>query len=84
MQAYRWIIDSRDSKAKERLEKLRDPYSVFRCHTIMNCTRTCPKVSVKRIMQQQSLQYETYAFVKIGLKPWESDRRNKETASKYF
>ncbi|XP_016912860.1 succinate dehydrogenase [ubiquinone] iron-sulfur subunit, mitochondrial [Apis cerana] len=43
MQAYRWIIDSRDSKAKERLAKLRDPYSVYRCHTIMNCTRTCPK-----------------------------------------
>ncbi|XP_012275341.1 succinate dehydrogenase [ubiquinone] iron-sulfur subunit, mitochondrial [Orussus abietinus] len=43
MQAYRWIIDSRDSQTKVRLEKLRDPYSVFRCHTIMNCTRTCPK-----------------------------------------
>ncbi|XP_076232758.1 succinate dehydrogenase, subunit B (iron-sulfur) [Calliopsis andreniformis] len=43
MQAYRWIIDSRDTKAKDRLEKLRDPYSVYRCHTIMNCTRTCPK-----------------------------------------
>ncbi|CAK9809561.1 Succinate dehydrogenase [ubiquinone] iron-sulfur subunit, mitochondrial [Anthophora plagiata] len=43
MQAYRWIIDSRDNKAVERLEKLRDPYSVYRCHTIMNCTRTCPK-----------------------------------------
>ncbi|XP_015598271.1 succinate dehydrogenase [ubiquinone] iron-sulfur subunit, mitochondrial isoform X2 [Cephus cinctus] len=43
MQAYRWIIDSRDTQAKERLEKLRDPYSVYRCHTIMNCTKTCPK-----------------------------------------
>ncbi|KAL6263518.1 hypothetical protein P5V15_006308 [Pogonomyrmex californicus] len=43
MQAYRWIIDSRDTQTKERLEKLKDPYSVFRCHTIMNCTRTCPK-----------------------------------------
>lgn len=43
MQAYRWIIDSRDAKASERLEKLKDPYSVYRCHTIMNCTRTCPK-----------------------------------------
>lgn len=46
MQAYRWIIDSRDTQTKERLEKLRDPYSVYRCHTIMNCTRTCPKVSL--------------------------------------
>lgn len=44
MQAYRWIIDSRDEKAKERLDKLRDPFSVYRCHTIMNCTKTCPKV----------------------------------------
>lgn len=42
--AYRWIIDSRDDATKERLDKLRDPFSVFRCHTIMNCTRTCPKV----------------------------------------
>jgi len=43
MQAYRWIIDSRDENTKERLDKLRDPFSVYRCHTIMNCTRTCPK-----------------------------------------
>ncbi|GAB1865271.1 Succinate dehydrogenase [ubiquinone] iron-sulfur subunit, mitochondrial [Camponotus japonicus] len=43
MQAYRWIIDSRDTQANERLEKLKDPFSVYRCHTIMNCTRTCPK-----------------------------------------
>jgi len=43
MQAYRWIIDSRDEHQKERLDKLRDPFSVYRCHTIMNCTKTCPK-----------------------------------------
>lgn len=43
MQAYRWIIDSRDEMTEERLSKLRDPFSVYRCHTIMNCTRTCPK-----------------------------------------
>ncbi|XP_043272240.1 succinate dehydrogenase [ubiquinone] iron-sulfur subunit, mitochondrial-like [Venturia canescens] len=43
MQAYRWIIDSRDTQSAERLDKLRDAYSVYRCHTIMNCTRTCPK-----------------------------------------
>nr|XP_022901525.1 succinate dehydrogenase [ubiquinone] iron-sulfur subunit, mitochondrial-like [Onthophagus taurus] len=43
MQAYRWIIDSRDDTSAERLEKLKDPFSVFRCHTIMNCTNTCPK-----------------------------------------
>jgi len=43
MQAYRWIIDSRDAHQAERLDKLRDPFSVYRCHTIMNCTKTCPK-----------------------------------------
>jgi len=43
MKAYRWIIDSRDEITKERLDKLRDPFSVYRCHTIMNCTKTCPK-----------------------------------------
>ncbi|XP_060527575.1 succinate dehydrogenase [ubiquinone] iron-sulfur subunit, mitochondrial-like [Cylas formicarius] len=43
MQAYRWIIDSRDDATEKRLDKMRDPFSAFRCHTIMNCTRTCPK-----------------------------------------
>lgn len=43
MQAYRWIIDSRDDATDKRLSKLKDTYSVYRCHTIMNCTRTCPK-----------------------------------------
>merc|ERR1711973_710383 len=43
MQAYRWMIDSRDQSTKERLDKLRDPFSVYRCHTIMNCPKTCPK-----------------------------------------
>merc|ERR1719206_1637718 len=43
MQAYRWIIDSRDGHQAEWLDKLRDPFSVYRCHTIMNCTKTCPK-----------------------------------------
>lgn len=43
MQAYRWVIDSRDEATQERLDRLKDPFSVFRCHTIMNCTKTCPK-----------------------------------------
>ncbi|XP_058461520.1 succinate dehydrogenase [ubiquinone] iron-sulfur subunit, mitochondrial [Malaya genurostris] len=43
MQAYRWIIDSRDESTAARLDKLKDPFSVYRCHTIMNCTKTCPK-----------------------------------------
>lgn len=43
LQAYRWIIDSRDEFSKERLEKFEDNFSVYRCHTIMNCTKACPK-----------------------------------------
>lgn len=43
-QAYRWMIDSRDDFTEERLSKLQDPFSLYRCHTIMNCTKTCPKV----------------------------------------
>ncbi|KAM0734846.1 Succinate dehydrogenase [ubiquinone] iron-sulfur subunit, mitochondrial [Formica fusca] len=43
LQAYRWVIDSRDMAHKERLAKLRDFYSVYRCKTIFNCTKTCPK-----------------------------------------
>lgn len=43
LQAYRWIIDSRDHATKERLSFLEDPFRLYRCHTIMNCTKTCPK-----------------------------------------
>uniref|UniRef100_A0A3G2KX46 Succinate dehydrogenase [ubiquinone] iron-sulfur subunit, mitochondrial n=1 Tax=Phenacoccus solenopsis TaxID=483260 RepID=A0A3G2KX46_9HEMI len=43
MQAYRWVVDSRDEATEQRLNNLQDPFSLFRCHTIMNCTRTCPK-----------------------------------------
>jgi len=43
MQARRWIADSRDDATDERKEQLRDPFSMYRCHTIMNCTKTCPK-----------------------------------------
>jgi len=43
LQAYRWIADSRDEFAGERLDNLEDPFRLYRCHTIMNCTRTCPK-----------------------------------------
>ncbi|MEE8622730.1 MAG: succinate dehydrogenase iron-sulfur subunit, partial [Alphaproteobacteria bacterium] len=43
LQAYRWIADSRDEFAGERLDELEDPFRLYRCHTIMNCTNTCPK-----------------------------------------
>lgn len=43
LQAYRWIVDSRDEATGERLDNLEDPFRLYRCHTIMNCTDTCPK-----------------------------------------
>jgi succinate dehydrogenase / fumarate reductase iron-sulfur subunit len=43
LQAYRWIADSRDEATGERLDNLEDPFRLYRCHTIMNCTKTCPK-----------------------------------------
>ena len=43
LQAYRFLADTRDTKKKERLEELGDPFSVYRCHGIMNCVNVCPK-----------------------------------------
>ncbi len=41
--AERWLEDSRDEATGERLDDLEDPFRLYRCHTIMNCTQTCPK-----------------------------------------
>lgn len=43
LQAYRWIEDSRDELTKERLEYLDDTFRLYRCKTIMICSKTCPK-----------------------------------------
>lgn len=43
MQAYRWMADSRDQATERRREKLENSMSLYRCHTIMNCAKTCPK-----------------------------------------
>jgi len=43
LQSYRWIADSRDEAKGKRLDALNDPFKLYRCHTIMNCTNTCPK-----------------------------------------
>jgi succinate dehydrogenase / fumarate reductase iron-sulfur subunit len=43
LQSYRWLADSRDQHTGERLDRLEDPYRLYRCHTIMNCTNACPK-----------------------------------------
>jgi succinate dehydrogenase / fumarate reductase, iron-sulfur subunit len=43
LQAYRWLIDSRDEATGDRLDDLEDPFRLYRCHTIMNCAKVCPK-----------------------------------------
>ncbi len=61
LQAYRWIMDSRDEMAGERLDNVEDPFRLYRCHTIMNCTNTCPKhlnpakaiVEIKKMLVQR-------------------------------
>ena len=63
LQAYRWLIDSRDEATGERLDDLEDPFRLYRCHTIMNCTQTCPKglnpakaiAEIKRMMVERQI-----------------------------
>jgi succinate dehydrogenase / fumarate reductase iron-sulfur subunit len=63
LQAYRWLIDSRDDATGERLDQLEDPFRLYRCHTIMNCTKACPKglnpakaiAEVKKLMVERRL-----------------------------
>jgi succinate dehydrogenase / fumarate reductase, iron-sulfur subunit len=43
LQAYRFIVDSRDENTEERLDALDESFKLYRCHTIMNCVDTCPK-----------------------------------------
>src|SRR5689334_1234251 len=43
LQSYRWLIDSRDERTEARKSKLENSMSLYRCHTILNCTRACPK-----------------------------------------
>jgi len=60
LQAYRWIADSRDERTGERLDNLEDPFRLYRCHTIMNCTSTCPKSlnPAKAIAETKKLMLE--------------------------
>ena len=63
LHAYRWIIDSRDEATGERLDELEDPFKLYRCHTIMNCAKTCPKglnpakaiAEIKKIMVERKV-----------------------------
>jgi len=43
LQAFRWISDSRDETREARLDAVEDPFKLYRCHTIMNCAKACPK-----------------------------------------
>ncbi|MBE7620552.1 succinate dehydrogenase iron-sulfur subunit [Gluconacetobacter entanii] len=58
--AYRWIADSRDEYAGDRLDALEDPMKLYACRTIMNCTQTCPKGlnPAKAIGRLKELQME--------------------------
>ena len=63
LNAYRWIVDSRDEATGERLDALEDPFKLYRCHTIMNCTKVCPKglnpakaiAETKKLMVQRKI-----------------------------
>jgi len=63
LQAYRWLIDSRDEATNERLDNLEDPFKLYRCHTIMNCAKVCPKglnpakaiAEIKKMMVKREL-----------------------------
>ncbi len=63
LQAYRWMIDSRDEGLGERLDTLEDPFRLYRCHTIMNCANVCPKglnpaaaiIEIKKLMQEREV-----------------------------
>ena len=62
LHAYRWIIDSRDQDRKARLDDLNDSFKLYRCHTIMNCAKACPKglnpakaiAEIKKLQLQKS------------------------------
>jgi succinate dehydrogenase / fumarate reductase iron-sulfur subunit len=63
LQAYRWLADSRDQAAAERLAQLDDPFALYRCHTIMNCANACPKGlnPAKAIAEIKKLELERVA-----------------------
>ena len=63
LQSYRWLVDSRDEYTRERLDELEDPFRLYRCHTIMNCAKTCPKglnpaaaiANIKKMMVERTI-----------------------------
>ena len=66
LQAYRWIVDTRDEATDERLDALADELKLYRCHTIMNCTKTCPK-GIIPLMQFQKLKKQFMKELNISV-----------------
>ena len=61
LQAWRWIADSRDEATDERLDKLQDSFKLYRCHTIMNCTKLVLKVEPSK----SNLKYRKKSWLEI-------------------
>ena len=63
----RWVMDSRDDFPKERMDRMRDKWMVYRCHTIMNCTKTCPKVCSHLHPSLPPFSLSSHLFVTLDL-----------------
>ena len=77
MQAYRFMVDSRDQAIDERLENLEQPERLYRCHNIMNCVEVCPKklnpnaaiAKIKDLKFEQAREHKNKAKKHIDIKP---------------
>ena len=67
LHAYRWLVDTRDETRNERLEELEDSFKLYRCHTIMNCARACPKNlnPAKAIAELKKMMVEKKSNAKV-------------------
>ena len=67
LHAYRWLVDTRDETRNERLEDLEDSFKLYRCHTIMNCAKACPKNlnPAKAIAELKKMMVEKKSAAKV-------------------
>lgn len=77
MQAYRWISDSRDEYATERMVEVNDSMKLYRCHGIMNCTKVCPKglnpaKAIKQLKKKIEAECDE-SWVKIAASEYEKE-----------
>ena len=76
MQAYRFMVDSRDQDIDARLENLEEPDRLYRCHNIMNCVEVCPKklnpnaaiAKIKDLKFEQAREHKAASKKKIDIK----------------